>query len=92
MTVQGHEYAFNAPLGHVCNAAMNRHSGSNVGIALVSGPELGSRLDCTPSGGHLGDGLLDSLPGELLLEVVRAAVAKGRVQPLGIVDLLDEAR
>ena len=49
-------------------------------------------LECTPWGGQLRYSLLDSLPGELLLEIDGTAVAKGRVQPLGIVDLLDEAR
>jgi hypothetical protein len=43
-------------------------------------------------GGHLSKGLLDSLPGELLLEIDRTAVAKGRVQPFGIVGILNEAR
>ena len=35
---------------------------------------------------------MDSLPGVLLLEVDGAAIAKGRVQPLGIVDIFDEVR
>jgi hypothetical protein len=49
-------------------------------------------VGCTRLGGQVSHGLLDSLTGELLFEMDRAAVAKGGVQPLGIVDLLDEAR
>ena len=49
-------------------------------------------MECTNLGGQLSHGLLDSLPGKDLLEIDWAAVAKGRVQPLGIVYLLDEAR
>ena len=49
-------------------------------------------MECTHLGGQLSHGLLDSLPGEDLLEIDWAAVANSGVQPLGIVDLLDEAR
>jgi hypothetical protein len=39
----GQTTTFGAPFGHVWNAPMNRHSGPNVGNALVSGPETLSR-------------------------------------------------
>jgi hypothetical protein len=35
---------------------------------------------------------MDSLPGELLLERDWTAIAKGGMEPFGIVDIVDEAR
>ena len=49
-------------------------------------------MECTHLGGQFSHGLLDGLPGEVLLEIGWAAVVKCRVQPFGIVDLVDEAR
>ena len=55
-------------------------------VAPREGTEKGAiryiPLECTPLAGQLGYGSLDSVPGELLLEIDWAAVTKGRVQPL----------
>jgi predicted HNH restriction endonuclease len=49
-------------------------------------------LECTPSGGHRSGRQIDHPPGVLLFELGRAPVSKRGMEPLAVVDLIDEAR
>ena len=48
-------------------------------------------LECAPGGGHGSGGWFDRLPGVLVLELLQAQVADGRVKPSAVTDLVDEA-
>ncbi len=49
-------------------------------------------LECTPREWTKLGCEFDHLPGMLLFELCRALVSKCRVEPLAIIDFLDEAR
>src|SRR6266542_2139026 len=52
----------------------------------------GTAVECTPSGGHGSGREIDHPPGVLLFELGRAPVSKRGMEPLAVVDLIDEAR
>ena len=55
-------------------------------------PKAVIHLECTRLGGQFSYHLMDNLPGEVLSEIDWTAIAKGGMEPLGIVDIVDEAR
>src|SRR6266545_7166572 len=67
-------------------------SGSLVVQLGVATEDLNRRwLKCTPPGGRRSGRQIDHPPGVLLFELGRAPVSKRGMEPLAVVDLLDEA-
>jgi hypothetical protein len=49
-------------------------------------------LECTPPDGHGSGRQIDHPPGVFLFALDRAPVSERRMEPLAVVDLIDEAR
>jgi DNA replication protein DnaC len=56
------------------------------------GSKLDADLERTPSGGHRSGRQIDHPPGVFLFELGRAPVSERRMEPLAVVDLINEAR
>ena len=56
------------------------------------GSKLDADLECTPASGHRSGRQIDHPPSVFLFELGRAPVSERRMEPLAVVDLIDEAR
>jgi hypothetical protein len=60
--------------------------------ALVDkGAKITTSLECTPASGHSSGREIDHPPGLFLFELDGAPVSERGMEPLAVVDLLDEA-
>src|SRR6266545_2824955 len=89
-------YVFRDPrYNNSCITDFNWVMGSDEAIAAVRERARNAKADrtmkCTPPGGRRSGRQIDHPPGVLLFELGRAPVSKRGMEPLAVVDLLDEA-